>query len=238
MVVTAWELSLEKVTIALVLLVFCWQAEVMGCKFLGADGSGSLEGAILCINYAVANGAKVLSNSWGGGGFSVTLYESIRDAGNAGVLFVAAAGNSYTNELSYPANYCLDTNHNGTNYPGLDCVLSVAASDQSDNRASFSQYSKAASLAGKMVAAPGTGILSTVLGNDYASYDGTSMATPHVAGAATLVWSQNPSLSAVQVKNILVNSGDSLQWTDGWWGPTFEVKRLNLSNAMQQAASK
>ncbi|WP_372368042.1 S8 family peptidase [Candidatus Uabimicrobium sp. HlEnr_7] len=213
----------------------CWEAEIMGCKFLGADGSGSLEGAVLCINYAVANGAKVLSNSWGGGGFSVALYDAIKNAQDAGVLFVAAAGNSYNGELSYPANYCLDTNHNGTVYKGLDNVLSVAASDQNDSKASFSQYSVEAAKAGKMIAAPGTSILSTVLGNDYASYDGTSMATPHVAGAATLVWSNNPNLTAIEVKNLLVNSGDTLEWSADWWGPKFNVQRLNLNNAVKQS---
>ena len=213
----------------------CWNTQIMGCKFLGADGSGSLEGAILCINYAVANGAKVLSNSWGGGGFSVALYDAIKAAEDAGVLFVAAAGNSYNGELSYPSRYCMDTNHNGTLYPGLASVLSVAASDKKDEKASFSQYSIAAAKAGNMIAAPGTGILSTVLGSDYASYDGTSMATPHVAGAATLVWSNNPSLTAVQVKQLLVNSGDTLQWQDGWWGPKYNVQRLNLNSALMQS---
>lgn len=213
----------------------CWDVEIMGCKFLGADGSGSLEGAVLCINYAVANGAKVLSNSWGGGGFSVALYDAIKNAQDKGVLFVAAAGNSYNGELSYPANYCLDANHNGKVYKGLDNVLAVAASDQSDGKASFSQYSVEAAKAGKMIAAPGTSILSTVLGNDYASYDGTSMATPHVAGAATLVWSNNPSLTAVEVKDILVNSGDTLEWSSGWWGPKFNVQRLNLDSAVKQS---
>lgn len=213
----------------------CWTAQVMGCKFLSAEGSGTSEDAIKCINYAVANGAKVLSNSWGGGGFSLALYDAIKNAGDNGVLFVAAAGNDYTSKLSFPAGYCEDQNYNGKLYAGLENILAVSASDNSDGRASFSQYSTNSAKNGDLIAAPGTSILSTVLGQGYDSYDGTSMATPHVAGAATLVWSSNTSLTALEVKAILVNSGDTLEWTSGWWGPKFKINRLNLYNALQQA---
>lgn len=84
-----------------------------------------------------------------------------------------------------------------------------------------------------MIAAPGTNILSTVLGQNYASYNGTSMATPHVAGAATLIWSSNPNLTAADVKKILVQSGDTLEW--GTWSQKYNVQRLNLNSALQQA---
>ena len=205
----------------------CWKAKIMGCKFLTASGSGSLADAIECIDYAVANGAKVLSNSWGGGGFSVALYEAIENAGKAGVLFVAAAGNSYSSSLSYPARYCEDATYNGKTYPGLKNVLSVAASTETDGKASFSQYSATANKNGDMIAAPGTNIVSTVRGKSYASYNGTSMATPHVAGAATLVWATHPTLSYVALKNRLVNRGDDLEWS--LWSGTLKVKRLNLN---------
>lgn len=209
----------------------CWEAQVMGCKFLSASGSGSSADAIKCINYAVANGAKVLSNSWGGGGFSLGLYNAIKDARDKGVLFVAACGNSYTSSLSLPAGYCQDKTYNGKVYKGLDNVLAVAASNEQDKKAPFSQYSIDAAKSGDMMAAPGTNILSTVLGQDYASYNGTSMATPHVAGAATLIWSNNPSLTAADVKRILVDSGDTLEW--GWSSNTYNVQRLNLEAALQ-----
>lgn len=106
----------------------CWEAQVMGCKFLSASGSGSSSDAIKCINYAVENGAKVLSNSWGGGGFSIGLYDAIKNARDKGVLFVAACGNSYSGQLSLPAGYCQEQNYNGKTYPGLSNVLAVAAS--------------------------------------------------------------------------------------------------------------
>lgn len=213
----------------------CWDAQVMGCKFLTKEGSGDSAGAIRCINYAVANGAKVLSNSWGGGGFSIALYEAIKNAGDKGVLFVAAAGNDYKSELSLPAGYCQDQTHNGQVYKGLDNILAVAASDENDGKASFSQYSVDAAKSGDLIAAPGTSILSTVLDNGYASYDGTSMATPHVAGVATLVWSNNKNLTPVELKNLLVNSGDTLEWTADWWGPKFNIQRLNVDNALKQS---
>lgn len=211
----------------------CWQAQVMGCKFLSASGGGSSADAVKCINYAVANGAKVLSNSWGGGGFSLALYNAIKDAGDKGVLFVAAAGNSYKSSLSLPAGYCQDQDFQGKTYPGLSNVLAVSASDESDNKASFSQYSAAAAKSRDLIAAPGTNILSTTLGNNYASYNGTSMATPHVAGAATLIWANNMNLTALEIKKVLTDSGDTLQWGD--WFSKYDIQRLNLEQALKQS---
>ena len=122
---------------------------------------------------------RVLNNSWGGGGFSQALAEAIDASEAADILFVAAAGNdALDNDLNphYPSSY----EH--------DSILSVASTDRNDAMSSFSQWG----LTSVDLGAPGTTILSTVPGNAYSSYSGTSMATPHVAGAAALALSVNP----------------------------------------------
>ncbi len=162
-----------------------WNVQLMPLKFLTANGSGATSNAVSAINYAVANGAKILNNSWGGGGFNSALNDAVSRARAAGVIFVAAAGNEANNNdvnPSYPANI---------NY---DNVISVAATDSSDRLASFSNFGATS----VDIAAPGVGILSTTPNNTYSSFSGTSMATPFVAGAAALVWSANPTLTYSQ----------------------------------------
>ncbi len=168
-----------------------WNTRIMGVKFLGADGGGTLEGAIKAIDYATKMGAKVLSNSWGGGSYSETLKQAIERAHAAGAIFIAAAGNEADNNDQgehYPANY---------NVPN---VLSVAAIDNKGELASFSNYGK------KRVhlAAPGVNIYSSLPGGKYESWSGTSMATPHVSGMAGLLLSHEPNLTNVQIKERLV----------------------------------
>jgi subtilisin family serine protease len=174
-------------------------SKIMALKFLGASGSGSTSGAIQCIDYAVANGADILNNSWGGGGFSTALSESIEAANSAGVLFVAAAGNSSSNNDSsptYPASYEAGN------------VVAVAAIDRSGNLAYFSSYGATS----VDIGAPGVAIHSSTASSDtsYASFNGTSMATPHVAGVAALVLSEHPSLSVSELKMRLINSAAPL----------------------------
>lgn len=170
-----------------------WKTKIMAVKFLSASGSGSLEGAVKAIKYAVDNGAKVLSNSWGGGGFSQALKDIIQYSSDKGALFIAAAGNSSANNDSseaYPANY--DTPN----------MIAVAAIGENGSLASFSSYGK------KKVhlAAPGVNILSTIPNEKYAQYSGTSMATPHVSGVAALVWGHEPNLTAIEVKERLLKT--------------------------------
>lgn len=158
-----------------------WNVRLMGCKFLGPFG-GSTANAIKCVDYAVANGARILNNSWGGGGFSQALYNAIDRAREAGVLFVAAAGNfSIDNDLNpfYPASYPLDN------------IISVAAINRFDTLANFSHWG----LTSVDLGAPGVSIYSSTAGadNDYQSFNGTSMASPHVAGVAALILSLYPS---------------------------------------------
>jgi len=194
-----------------------WNVKLMPLKFLAANGSGTVSAAISAINYAVRNGAKILNNSWGGGGYSSALDNAIAAARSAGVIFVAAAGNSATNNdttPSYPANY---------NY---DNVVSVAATDSGDRLASFSNFGAST----VDIAAPGVGILSTTPNNTYSSFSGTSMATPHVAGAAALVWAVNPTWTYSQVIQRLYSTSDVIS---GLNGKVAGSRRLNVGNAVQ-----
>ena len=168
----------------------------------------------------MANGATLTTNSWGGGGFSQALQDAIEASGNAGMLFIAAAGNDgLDNDAnpSYPASYPLDN------------IISVAATDHSDGLASFSNYG----LTSVDLAAPGVNILSTWPTGEpilYNSISGTSMATPHVAGVAVLVHSANPALSHFEVKNRIILSGDPLDVLNG---KTVTGRRLNAFNALE-----
>ncbi|MSR26046.1 MAG: hypothetical protein EXS06_03360 [Planctomycetaceae bacterium] len=176
-----------------------WNVSLIALKFLGADGSGSTSGAIAAINYATrmrqSFGVNVVAtnNSWGGGGFSSALRDAIAAGGSAGVLCVAAAGNeSADNDAtpSYPANYA------------GDAVISVAATDSSNRLATFSNYG----VTTVDVAAPGVGIYSTVPGNGYASYSGTSMATPHVTGTVALLAAANPRATAAELRTAILST--------------------------------
>ncbi len=155
-----------------------WDVQIMALKFLGPNG-GFVSDAITCIDYATREGAHIMNNSWGGGGFSSALLQAITEARNAGVLFVAAAGNSGSNndfQPSYPASYDVDN------------IISVAAMNRNDRRASFSNYGARS----VQIGAPGEAIYSCLVGNRYGTFDGTSMAAPHVAGVAALVYANLP----------------------------------------------
>lgn len=201
-----------------------WNVTLLPCQFLGPSG-GSTAGAIECINYftdlKLNHGVdiKATNNSWGGGGYSETLRAAIQSGGDAGILFIAASGNDGGNADSapmYPAAY------------DLDVIVSVASTDRNDNMSGFSNYGATS----VDLAAPGSAILSTVPGASYATYSGTSMASPHVAGAAALLWSVNPDITALEMKAILMDSGDALPALEG---KTVSGKRINLVNAMVEA---
>ncbi len=144
---------------------------------------------VAAVNQCVNAGSKVISMSLGGSGSSTTERNAFISANNNGVLSIAAAGNSGNSSLSYPASY--------------DEVMSVAAVNSSGTRASFSQYNSQVE-----ISAPGVSVNSTLPGNSYASWDGTSMATPHVSGVAALVWSHYPSCSPTQIRNAMNNTAE------------------------------
>ncbi len=196
-----------------------WQVRLMALKFLSASGSGSSSDAIKCIDYAVAEGADILSNSWGGGGYSQALFDSIAAAQAQGVLFVAAAGNSSVNTdvtPFYPASYRLQN------------VISVAATDRRNALASFSNYGGGSVHLG----APGVAIYSSTSGSDtaYDSFQGTSMACPHVAGVAALVVARFPAISLAELKNRLVNTTTPVSALSG---RTISGGLLNADNALR-----
>ena len=192
---------------------------IMPLKFLDSTGSGSTSDAVSAIFYAANNGAKVLSNSWGGTGYSSALLDAITLTYTDGLVFVAAAGNSSTdNDTSptYPASYTPPN------------VIAVAATDDSDNFASFSNWGAASVNLGS----PGVSIWSTYPNNTFARLSGTSMATPFVSGTAALMVREQPSMNGYQLKNLLlagVNSVPSLATITTTRG------RLNVFNALSNA---
>ena len=166
-------------------------------KFLGADGSGTTDDAISAILYARAKGVPILNNSWGGGDVSEALRDAIEQTDASGELFVAAAGNDFTNtdvEPFYPASYDVPN------------VLVVGASDQFDRKAWFSNYG----VRTVDLSAPGTNVYSTWPGATYRFADGTSMATPQVSGAAALARAVFPNASGVGLKALLLRDVDPI----------------------------
>jgi subtilisin family serine protease len=194
-----------------------WNVRLMACKFLGPDG-GTTSDAIRCLNFAVSRGARIVSNSWGGGAFSQALFDAIADARDHGVLFVAAAGNESSDNDGaphYPSNYSLEN------------IVSVAALDRQDKLADFSNYGAQTVDLG----APGVAISSSTSGSDteYKLFNGTSMAAPHVSGVAALVLARFPDISLSGLRDRLIGT---VVPVPALQGRTFTGGRLNAYHAV------
>lgn len=204
----------------------CWSVRIISGKFLGRNG-GTTANAVKAVDYMTDLKTRhnlnlvATSNSWGGGGFSQALGDAIGRANSANILFIAAAGNSTydcdTSTACYPAEY---TNAN---------VIAVASITSTGGISSFSNYGATTIDIG----APGSGIWSSVptsakgkIGSGYSSYSGTSMATPHVSGAAALYAAYHPGSSAATVKSAILNSAVP---TSSLTGKVATGGRLNVS---------
>ncbi len=218
-----------------------WNVKILACKFLDATGSGSDAGAIECFNYITAMknrgvNIRVSNNSWGSerdtsAPFPQLLKDAIDAAGNAGILNVFAAGNGGPDGIGdntdlYP--------HDPSSFTSPS-IVSVAASRSNDGRAGFSNYGATS----VDLAAPGVTIISTwidVTGciDCYAWSDGTSMAAPHVAGAAALLLAKSPALTVSGLKSLLISSVTTV---GAWSGRVASGGRLNVYNAANTIAA-
>jgi len=210
-----------------------WAVSINGYAVLCAGGAGSLSGIANGVNKAVADGNKVINMSLGGPGDSATFHNAIISAKSAGVTVVVAAGNCWGQPQS---DKCPDGNpakrgSSDFTYPAAyPEVITVAATTSSDQAASFSNRGNA-----NDIAAPGVQIESTWPPTTYNSISGTSMASPHTAGAAGLLLSINPNLTPDQVQNALQCTADDLG-TAGW-DEIFGHGRLNLKAAVDAVKS-
>lgn len=177
-----------------------WNVKMIACKAFNASGSGTISAIVSCLNYLAklkrdyGINIKATNNSYGGFPASMTLYNAIASTRNEGMVFVAGAGNGSTDtDVSpfYPASFDLDN------------IIAVAATDSSANITSFSNYG----IKSVDIAAPGIGVFTTGLNNQYGTFQGTSIATPHVTGAIALLLSYHPNYNYSQAVSAILKSG-------------------------------
>ena len=212
-----------------------WNVKLMSLKFLNQFDEGSTGDAIRACSYAAemrhlwettghTKGAnvRVINASFGGDSFTQSFVDALNELNNREILFVAAAGNlrdgsqeSNNDRIpQFPSSYDVPN------------VIAVAATDQNDQIPDFSHFGPTSVELG----APGDLVLSTTPQNTYSLFSGTSMAAPHVSGAAALLWAQNPSLTVEQVKRLLILNGDV---TPALVDHTLTGRRLNVFKSLQ-----
>ena len=209
-----------------------WQTQLMSLRFIiesidqGTDAdlikalayAKQMHDLWISSNHAKGANIRVLNNSYGEPTFAQAVSDGINSLATSNILFVAAAGNAGTNNdvfPNYPSNYQLPN------------VIAVTATDSSD------QQNYNYGLHSVLMGAPGVGILSTYPPSTYTSLSGTSMATPHVAGAAALLLSVNPNLTVSQLRSLLAYNGDVVP---SLVGKTYTGRRLNVFKSLQALA--
>ncbi len=198
-----------------------WKVKIMPLKFMNKGGFGTTKDAIEAINYVIDRkragvNVRIISASWGSTMRSRALEDVIKKAHEAGILFVAASGNSSVDtdrSPHFPASFRIEN------------LISVAALDRNDELTSFSNYG----LKSVHIAAPGANILSTWPGDEYQERSGTSMATPVVSGVAALVLSRQPGLSVAELRTHILKSSDKVP---SLTGKTVTGGRINAAKAV------
>ena len=211
-----------------------WDVTIISAKFLGANGGTSAD-AVRAIDYMTdlknRHGINLVAtnNSWGGGSYSQSMHDAIIREAKVDIIFAAAAGNSTSNNDSldnYPSNYSTLTGTSTESAASFESVIAVASIASDGSISGFSSYGATT----VDIGAPGSGIYSSVPTSAYASLNGTSMATPHVAGAIALYASLYPTATANQIRDVLLQT---VVPTPSLAGLTVTGGRLNIYNALQ-----
>lgn len=195
---------------------FSWVGKLMALRtgYLASDGQGYMpqSATVPGTYYAIANGAKIINMSYGGGGTTPSSQAATEAAWDAGLLLFGASGNDNVSSIHYPAGY-------------VD-VIAVNATNSTDHKANFSNYG-----AWTEVSAPGVGIPSTVINGGYQSWDGTSMASPNAAGAAALLWSLFPDFSNSSIRDLLLTSAENIDALNPTYAGLLGSGRVDVENA-------
>ena len=213
-----------------------WNVTMISTKFLGPNG-GYTSDAVRALDYLTdlktRHGVNIVAsnNSWGGGGYSSALHSAIIRGAKAGILFVGAAGNNASNNdatANYPSNYSTLQSTSTDTAASYEAVIAVAALTSTGALASYSNYGATT----VDIAAPGSGINSTLPGGTYGSYSGTSMATPHVTGAVALYAAAYPNATAPQMRQAILGTARP---TASVAGLTATGGRLDVAAAVNAA---
>ena len=216
-----------------------WNTTLISTKFLGPSG-GTTANAVKALDYLtdlkLRHGINIVAsnNSWGGGGYSSALHSAIIRGANAGILFIAAAGNGGSDGIgdsndtvaNYPSNYTTLQGTTTVKAASYEAVVAVAAITSSGTLASYSNYGAST----VDIGAPGSGIYSTLPGGTYGTYSGTSMATPHVSGATAVYAAAFPNATAQQIRSALLGSARP---TSSLAGKTVTGGRLDVGSLVQ-----